>query len=254
MSRILLISAVCCFFVSTLFAGEMQLLTQGSPTQELTPSKPLRYWLYEPAAAKVGAAKVAAETKGQGKTFPLVLFLHGGGEGGAEPKKVKKHGIPKRLAAGDEFPFYVVAPQNPSETQFWDDQKLIRLLDEVQRRYPISRSRVYVAGLSRGAYGAWRLAIQNPDRFAALVAVCGGGPLPYVNRIKHLPIWVFHGAQDPVISISESQRLVDSLREAGGDVKFTIYPDAQHDAWTQAFDDPELYRWMLEQKKSAAAK
>ncbi len=222
-------------------AGEFKLHTQAANAKTS-----LRYWVYLP--------NTATNRKTKSETYPLVLFLHGGGEGGDNPSKVKKHGLPKLIAQGKSFPFILVAPQNPSETQFWDDQALIRLLDEIESKHPVNRSRVYLTGMSRGGYGAWRLAIQNPTRFAALVPVCGGGPLPYVKRISHIPTWVFHGQQDTVIPISESQRLVDALKESGGNVKLTVYPEAGHDAWTQAYDEPDLYRWMLEQKKPKPAK
>ena len=185
--------------------------------------------------------------------LPLVLFLHGGGEGGNDIEKVKKHGPPKLIAEGQSFPFIVVSPQNPSESQFWDDQQLVRLLDEVQAELPVDPTRIYLTGLSRGGYGAWRLAVQNADRFAALVPICGGGPAPYARKLKDVPTWVFHGAKDSVIPLNESQRMVDALTKAGGNVRFTIYPDAQHDAWTETYDNPELYEWMLNQRRGALA-
>lgn len=207
--------------------------------QTATEGTPFRYLLFPP--------KVVSKTNQQ--PMPLVLFLHGGGEGGADLQKVRKHGPPQLASEGQSFPFFLVAPQNPSETQFWDDQQLIALVDELMERYPIDPDRVYLTGLSRGAYGAWRLAIQNPDRFAAVVPVCGGGPLPYVQRLKNVPLWVFHGARDPVIPLSESKRLVDALKAAGSEVKWTVYPDAGHDAWTQTYSNPEVFDWMLKQKR-----
>ncbi|WP_160148177.1 prolyl oligopeptidase family serine peptidase [Rubripirellula obstinata] len=242
--HLMIASCILLASLPTTSAAEMVLKTQ---TTKCDP--PLRYWIYLPDEV----TEVARSSK-KAKSFPLVLFLHGGGEGGRNPEKVKKNGLPKLIAQGKSFPFIMVAPQNPSETQFWDDQQLIRLVNEIETKHPVNRLRVYLTGLSRGGYGAWRLAIQNPNRFAALVPVCGGGPMPYMNRIKHLPIWVFHGAKDTVIPISESQRLVEALKKAGGDVKFTIYPDAGHDAWTQAYDDPELYAWLLQQKRTEIAK
>lgn len=181
--------------------------------------------------------------------YPLVLFLHGGGEGGDNILKVKKNGPPKLIAEGQQFPFILIAPQNPSENQFWDDQQLIRLLNEVQNNLHVDPRRVYLTGLSRGAFGAWRLAIQNPDRFAALIPVCGGGALPYVQRLKHVPIWVFHGAKDPVIPIEESRRLVAALKAAKGNVQFTVYPDAKHDAWTETYANSEVFAWLLKQRR-----
>jgi acetyl esterase/lipase len=111
-------------------------------TQRQNEHEPLRYLFYSPAGDEDDA----------GNMYPLVLFLHGGGEGGSEIETVKKHGLPKLIEAGKEFPFYVVSPQNPSETRFWDDQQLIRLIDEVIENHPIDESRVYLTGLSRGGY------------------------------------------------------------------------------------------------------
>ncbi len=180
-------------------------------------------------------------------TFPLVMFLHGGGEGGDDIELVKKHGPPKLIQAGQDYPFIVVSPQNPSKTQFWDDQQLIRLLDHVIANHRVDTKRLYLTGMSRGGFGTWRTAIQNPNRFAAIVPVCGGGDVPYVGRIKHVPTWVFHGAKDPTIPLGESEEMVIALRDAGGTVKFTIYPDTPHDAWTKTYENPKLYEWMLNQ-------
>lgn len=213
--------------------------------QKLVAGQPLKYLLHIPAGVLPEGRKTNA------KKFPMVLFLHGGGEGGNNLDAVKKHGLPKLIAAGRQFPFFVVAPQNPSKTQFWDDQKLIQLIDELVADHPIDSSRIYLTGLSRGGYGAWRLAIQNPNRFAAVLPISGGGPLPYVKRLKDVPIWIFHGEQDPVIPVGESQRLNEALLQAGGNVKLTTYADAQHDAWTQTYDNPEIYDWMLNQKRDA---
>ena len=207
--------------------------------QQSTDRKPLHYLQYLPTPKEPSIQQ-----------YPLLLFLHGGGEGGDDIEKVKKHGPPKLIAEGKSFPFIVISPQNPSETQFWDDQQLIRLLDELERDLPVDRSRIYLTGLSRGAYGAWRLAIQNPNRFAAMIPICGGGPAPYAKRIKHLPVWVFHGQKDPVIPVEESQRMVDALKSADGNVKFTIYPEAKHDTWTETYENPAIYEWLLQHRRA----
>lgn len=210
--------------------------------QSVEPQKRLRYLLYRP--------EDDSHATPDGK-LPLLLFLHGGGEGGDDITRVKKHGPPKLIAGGRSFPFYVLAPQNPSETQFWDDQAVMRLLDQVVAEHPVDPSRIYLTGLSRGAYGAWRLAIQNPKRFAALIPISGGGALPYAGRIRDVPIWVFHGANDPVIPAEESRRLVKALKSAGSNVRYTEYPDTEHDAWTAAYTTEEVYTWMLQQRRIA---
>lgn len=234
--------------VSCLALTQMVHVREQSPAvQRANESESLKYLMYSPVEA-------ADSKKRDSKTpaaWPLVLFLHGGGEGGNDLEKVKQHGLPKLIEGGKSFPFFVVSPQNPSETQFWDDQQLIRLVDEIVQSHPIDESRIYLTGLSRGAFGAWRLAVQNPDRFAAVVPISGGGPLPYVQRLKHVPIWAFHGQQDTVIPCRESQRLVDELNRVGGNVKLTLYPKAGHDAWTETYENPQLYEWLLQQKKPA---
>ena len=204
------------------------------------------YLLYQPASSPGSGVK-----GDDGKGFPLLLFLHGGGEGGDDIERVKQHGPPMLIEGGKEFPFFVLSPQNPSEQQFWDDQMLIRLLDHVVDHHPVDPDRIYLAGLSRGAFGAWRLAIQNPNRFACLVAICGGGDPPYVKKIAHVPTRVYHGAIDDAIPISESQQMVDALRAAGGDVAFIVYPNVKHDAWTQTFADERLYWWMMQQRRTS---
>lgn len=225
--------------ILAVLTSQIAIAQQSMRTQKAEDRTPLQYLLYIPQGESKPADKL-----------PLVLFLHGGGEGGNDIEKVKKHGLPKLIEEGKQFPFVVVSPQNPSETQFWDDQQLIRLLDELEAELPVDPSRIYLTGLSRGGYGAWRLAIQNPDRFAALVPISGGGALPYAKKLKDVPTWVFHGAKDRVIPLAESQRMVDALREADGNVKFTIYPEAGHDAWTETYENPELYVWLLKQKRS----
>lgn len=224
--------------VLAVLTSQIAIAQQSMRTQKAEDRTPLQYLLYIPQ----GEARPADK-------LPLVLFLHGGGEGGSDIEKVKKHGLPKLIEEGKQFPFIVVSPQNPSETQFWDDQQIIRLLDELEAELPVDPSRIYLTGLSRGGYGAWRLAIQNPDRFAALVPISGGGAVPYAKKLKDVPAWVFHGAKDSVIPVNESQRMVDALRDSGGDVKFTIYPEAKHDAWTKTYENPDLYDWLLRQKR-----
>lgn len=178
--------------------------------------------------------------------FPLLLFLHGIGEGGDDLQKVKTHGPPKRIEEGKAFSFIVLSPQNP-EQKPWDDSTVIELLNEIIETYRVDTQRIYLTGMSCGGYGAWRLAIQHPNRFAALIPICGGGVPFFAPRIKHLPIWVFHGAKDPVIPISESQRLVNALEDCGANVQFTIYPDTEHDSWTETYENPAVYDWMLAQ-------
>jgi predicted peptidase len=96
------------------------------------------------------------------------------------------------------------------------------------------------------------LAAACPERFAAIVPICGGGNPGDAEKLKNIPIWVFHGAKDPVVPPERSESIVKAIKAAGGDVKFTVYPDAGHDSWTAAYEDPKLYEWLFAQQRKAA--
>jgi predicted peptidase len=182
-------------------------------------------------------------------SWPLMLFLHGAGERGDDLELVKKHGPPKIVETDSGFPFVLVTPQCKAN-KWWEPIFLTALLDEVCANYKIDEDRVYVTGLSMGGYGTWSLAAHTPNRFAAIVPICGGGDPNWAPRLAHLPVWVFHGAKDRTVKLEQSQKMVDALKEHEGTVKFTVYPEAEHDSWTETYDNPELYKWLLEQRRS----
>jgi predicted peptidase len=193
----------------------------------------------------------------QGKKWPLLVFLHGSGESGSDLEKVKAHGPPKLIAGGKAFPFIVVSPQAPTTPRRgWDVETLNALLDEIIAHYAVDEDRVYLSGLSMGGYGAWAWATANPERFAAVAPICGGGqPRMAARRMRDLPVWAFHGAKDPTVPVQESEDMIAALTKAGAaEAKLTIYPEAGHDSWTVTYDNPELYAWLLrhERKKPAA--
>lgn len=189
------------------------------------------------------------------RQWPLILFLHGSGQNGTNPELVAATGLPELLTTRPDFPFVVVSPQSPPD-QVWNSQLpvLIALLDQIQQQYAIDARRVYLTGLSMGGIGAWDLALNYPQRFAAVVPIAGGwifqsDAVPKnICNLKDVPIWVFHGAQDDIVLPRQSQSMVDALKKCGGNVQFTLYPDANHKAsWTKAYADPMLYEWMLNQ-------
>ncbi len=148
-----------------------------------------------------------------------------------------------------ELPFIIVSPQCPKERR-WIDQTdvLINLLDDIIERYSVDQSQVYLTGLSMGGQGTWKLATDYPHRFAAIVPICGRGDTVLARRsLKKMPVWVFHGAKDKIVPISKSEEMVEALRQAGSTtVKFTAYPDADHDSWNRTYTNPQLYDWFLE--------
>jgi predicted peptidase len=183
------------------------------------------------------------------ESWPLLLFLHGSGERGNDLELVKTHGPPKLISEGKQFPFIVVSPQCPKD-RWWEPLELVALLDELQRKYKVDPDRVYVTGLSMGGFGTWRLAAYAPERLAAIAPICGGGEKYWAKMIGQLPTWVFHGAKDEGVPLERSQVMVDALKKNGGNPKFTVYPEAEHDSWTETYNNPEFYEWLLAQKRT----
>lgn len=192
----------------------------------------------------------AGYDKDSAKRWPLVIFLHGSGERGADLKKVAKHGPPKLVEAGREFPFILLSPQCPAG-QWWDPAALDVWLDAVVRKYRVDRDRIYLTGLSMGGFATWGWAQQAPGRFAAIVPVCGGGDPLQAGKLKALPVWAFHGAKDPAVAVAKTEEMIAAIKAAGGEPRVTIYPEAPHDSWTETYANDEVFAWLLAQKRSA---
>ncbi len=198
--------------------------------------------------------------------YPLVLFLHGAGERGTDNDKQLIHGV--REFAKEEnrkkYPCFVIAPQCPTGDRWADwsakrlpDQPLppmrlvIEMLKKAQKEYSIDPQRIYVTGLSMGGFGTFDLIERHPDWFAAAVPICGGGDVSAAPKIAKIPLWIFHGAKDKVVPVTNSRDMVEAVKKAGGHPRYTEYPDAGHDSWTATYKDPELYTWLFAQKKAA---
>jgi predicted peptidase len=205
----------------------------------------LSYLLYEPRPAGR-----------KGERLPLVLFLHGMGERGADLSKVTVHGPPLLAEEGRPFPFYLAAPQCPADSSWFFQLEALRgLLEDLVRRLPVDSSRICLTGISMGGFGAWHMAVEYPHAFSAVVPICGGSALASgldqrLGTIAHVPVWAFHGAKDDVVPIVLQKMLVDGLKAAGGNVQFTVYPDADHDSWTATYVNQQVYDWMLAQKNT----
>lgn len=204
----------------------------------LTRTVSLEYLLFLPANYTVDDDRL----------WPLILFLHGAGERGSDLEKIRKHGIPKIIDDKPDFPFVAISPQCPADDWWTMDfivECLVGLLNTVQSNYRIDQARIYLTGLSMGGYGTWALAERLPDRFAALAPICGAGHPERIAAIAHIPTWIFHGEKDQVVQPEESDRMYHALKEAGSEVKYTLYPEAAHDSWTQTYKNPELFDWFL---------
>jgi predicted peptidase len=226
-----------------------------SPTRTISGQQPNRfektiqrqvtvpYLLFRPENYEAGGPR----------KWPLLVFLHGAGERGTDLQLVTAHGPPKLVKDRPDFPFVVVSPQCP-KGESWDIEALDELLGDLLSREAIDPKQVYLTGLSMGGYGAWAWAAAHPERFAAIVPICGGGdPIrvrladgPQRQALAQLPVWAFHGAKDQVVMVTESERMVEAYRMVGNEPKLTVYPEANHDAWTETYADPALYDWLLQ--------
>ena len=184
--------------------------------------------------------------------FPLVLFLHGAGERGDDLGLVEKHGIPKMINNGINFPFITVAPQCP-KFQYWSEpvnvKTLLLLVEEIIKKNKVDIERIYATGLSMGGYGTLAIAKERPDLFSAIISVCGGLDTTDIERLKDIPIWLFHGAEDKVVPVENSELIYDLLKPINPEIKITIYKGINHNSWEMTYNNQNIYDWMLKYKK-----
>ena len=185
------------------------------------------------------------------KKYPLVFFLHGAGERGNNLDLAMRHGYMKHVREeGKEYPFIFVAPQCPNE-KYWGcyTESLLSFLDDICNTFPIDMNRIYLTGLSMGGTGAWMLAMAAPEKFAALVPVCGSGIYWYGEVLTNLPIYIYHGDCDEIVPISNSIEMLTSINKRGGNAKIKILHGVKHNAWDMAYSDDHLLEWLLNQKR-----
>ncbi len=214
-----------------------QLISQSQTAEKVSIVRKttLNYLLWIPAEYK----------KEKNKSFPIMIFLHGSGERGDSINLVKKNGPPSFLDNRTDFPFITVSPQCPVGT-WWNIEDLQQMLIQLKGKYRIDTSRIYLTGLSMGGFGTWSWACKYPDQFAAIAPVCGGGDIQFADDLKNTPVWAFHGESDPVVPVRRTVEMVEAVNANGGSARMTIYPGIGHDSWIQAYNDPELYKWLLE--------
>jgi predicted peptidase len=182
------------------------------------------------------------------RRWPCVVFLHGSGECGNDLTAVRNIGLPKQVEQGRQFPFLVVSPQCPRNCG-WNPEAVLELIDFICKSFPVDRDRIFLTGHSMGAFCTWETACLAPDRFAAVVPLCGGGDVIQAKRLVHTPVWAFHGVKDKTVAIEESRSMVDAINNCGGTAKLTEYPDAGHDINDITYESPQLYEWLLAQRR-----
>lgn len=234
---------------------QVTVVENGAPVE-------FRYRLLRPAAA-------AADTR-----FPVILFLHGAGERGNDNERQLTH-FPRWMAEASQRatrPCFLLAPQCRNERAWsefdWKTKQVASLtdapttdmaaalaaLDDVLAAEPgADADRVYVTGLSMGGYGSWDLAARMPERFAAVLPICGGGDAAAANRLTKLPIWCFHGEADPLVPVGLSRSMIAAVKAAGGTPIYSELPGVGHDSWTPAYRNPAVLDWLFAQRRQPPA-
>lgn len=221
-----------------------------------------RYQVFVPAAAATPPG-----------AHPLVLFLHGSGERGDDGLKPTLAGIGPWLTQNpDTFPALVVFPQVP-ENEEWrgrNARMALAVLDAASAEFGADPRRIYLTGISTGGYGSWELALTRPDQFAALVPICGAlrapradrpglmvdqvanADDPYqatVARLRDVPTWIFHGAQDQLVPTTDDRAIAAASQQLGANWRYTEYPDVPHNAWDPTYRNPAMWEWMFSQQR-----
>ncbi|CAN5519123.1 hypothetical protein BH11PLA2_BH11PLA2_20120 [soil metagenome] len=191
------------------------------------------------------------------KDIPAILFLHGSGETKGGDKMPVQVGLGAAIKKAEKsFPFLVVIPQ--SEKRTWqadsaDGKRALAILDTVMKEYKVDAKRQYLSGLSMGGFGTWSLAAAHPDRWAAIVPVCGGvqpkSADDVAKKIKDIPCWCFHGDADTAVKVDKSREMIAALKKAGSEPKYTEYPGVPHNSWDKAYATEELWSWLAKQSK-----
>jgi predicted peptidase len=206
----------------------------------------------------------------EGKRYPLVVFLHGAGERGGDNALQLKY-FPEMMAKKEyreKYACFVLAPQCPTgkswagfgrrrqaDSERPDEpadalKAVMQMMDKTIKENPIDAKRLYLTGLSMGGYGSWDWAAREPARFAAVVPICGGGDPSKAERLIKTPIWAVHGDKDEAVPVERSREMIEAIKKAGGEPKYTELAGVAHNSWTPAYSDPKgVVPWMFEQKK-----
>ncbi len=187
------------------------------------------------------------------KALPVILFLHGSGQTGTDGRKQLTVGLGPAIKAREkDFPFLAVFPQ--ARKGGWgagapDGRLALAILAEVEKAYAVDGERVYLTGVSMGGAGTWSLAAAHPRRFAAIVPVCASGDPRQAARLKDAPCWCFHGDADEVVKVKQSRDMIWAIRQAGGEPRYHEYPGVGHACWDRVYATPDLYEWLLGQRR-----
>ncbi len=214
---------------------------------------------------------LAPRKKARSGIYPLILFLHGSDERGSDNSKQLYAGLnifadEKRM---DKYPCFIAAPQCPKSMKWtdvdWKEERhrmsdtptpalamAIELIEALQKKLTVDKTRTYITGYSMGGFGTWEAIERRPDLFAAAVPICGGGDETRATRITDMPVWAFHGALDQIVKVGRSRNMVNAIVAAEGVPRYTEYPSINHFSWGLAYSDPSMFEWLFIQRKQQA--
>lgn len=237
-----------CFFalLTACFFSKSSAKNIGSDPSEntRTEKKKYKYLLYLPK--EYNAAK---------KSYPLVIYLHGGSQRGHDLNKLKTYGLPQLVEKGKDFEFIIASPQCPDGVTDWSSENWFdSLFVDLNTKYRIDPDRVYLTGISMGGGGTFEIAKKYPDKFAALVPLCAwNSAITNICAIRQIPTWTFHGKLDEIVPIAETEEKVKKLRDCKGNTTFTVLENDGHGIqWLYEKNDTyDIYEWMLKHKREA---
>ena len=183
------------------------------------------------------------------KKYPVILFLHGAGSRGKDIDLLLDNPYFKITDNNPNFPFISIAPLCSANTWFDIFETLKQFVKKIQKEEYVELKKMYLMGASMGGYATWQLGMSLPECFAAIVPICGGGMYWNAGRLVNVPVWAFHGSKDNTVFVEESIKMVDAVNRNGGNARLTIYPECGHNAWSDTYRNPEVFKWLLSCKK-----
>ena len=175
--------------------------------------------------------------------YPVLIYLHGGSHRGNNPELLKEWGPPMRVARGEQFPFIMVFPQCPANKLWITENWFEPLMADLKAKYRIDTKAVYVTGISMGGFGTWQVAMDFPDRIAGIAPLCGSTRDSLeICRIRQVPIWAFHGVNDGLVRVINTDRLVKRLKACNGNIRYSRLENRHHGIWN-LYDNNEIFDW-----------
>ena len=182
----------------------------------------------------------------ESKKYPIIIHFHGAGSRGNDVSILENQSIVGYANEVEDFPFVMFLPQCNADCWFELFEQLREFVKTVAELPYVDKSNVYLSGVSMGGYASWQMLMSEPDIFRKAIICCGGGMYWNAARIK-IPVWAFHGTDDPTVFFEESQKMVDAVNKSGGNAKLTAYEGVGHNCWEKTYGNPEIYKWLLDE-------